>query len=76
MFGLVQSLVREPAPSGAVGEILASLPTDPATLVVLGFVVGSVWLVWWANRRSGRGGRGVGMGPPVGPAPPRRVGRT
>ena len=42
-------------------EVLAGLPHDPASIVVLLFVIVSVALVIWAGRpgRSGKRGRGT-----------------
>ena len=40
------------------GEILADLPTDPASIFTLALLIGSLALVLWFGRpRGGKGGR-------------------
>lgn len=34
--------------------IIENLPMDPASLVVYAILIGSIWLIWWANRRARR----------------------
>lgn len=37
-------------------EVIANIPHDGASVVVYTLVGASVWLLWWGNRNSGKGG--------------------
>ena len=36
--------------------VLREIPRDPGAIVVYLALAASIWLIWWANRRSGAGG--------------------
>lgn len=56
---LILTAVQTSADEGLTfTELLSSLPTDPASLAVLGMLAASFALVLWTGRRSGgKGGR-------------------
>lgn len=37
-------------------EVISDIPHDAAAIVVYVLIAGSVYLLWWANRRSGKTG--------------------
>lgn len=57
-LALVSAVLQTPPEEGLTfTELLASLPTDLASLSVLGMLAASFALVIWAGRGKGKGGR-------------------
>ena len=58
-FASMISAAQNSADEGLTfSEVLAALPTDPASIAVIGMLLGSVALVVWSGRRSGgKGGK-------------------
>ena len=53
----VAAVAQSSADDGlTIGEIIADLPTDPASIFVVLFLMASVALVLWAGRPRGKGG--------------------
>lgn len=58
-IALLSTAAQSPSDEGLTfTELLSSLPTDPASLAVLGMLLASFVLVLWTGRRSGgKGGK-------------------